>query len=253
MQLGGEGTRQAPTQAKADPLAPTLVQGSEKPSFTPLTLADDTPKERYTLELNERSEDSAPQQPDQQKPWNPQPQAPTAASGWNVTANQPQYGGGTTTGNSAFSSQSTQQSGAAKPAQPGGPSTPTSNSGDGLGVVYRDDSPRDNASSNTLLRGYTKTRDEVEEDRRFEEQKRALEERAERLRRLSFNVKSTEGSDELENVPAYMRKNTTLGKDGQSSNDAGLSGYSIGVNPEQGGGQAHIQTLNTFLEGKKPD
>jgi hypothetical protein len=67
-------------------------------------------------------------------------------------------------------------------------------------------------------------------------------------------VKGGEGSDELENVPAYMRKNTTLGKDGQSGNDSGYSGYSVGVNPEQGaGGQAHIQTLNTFLEGKKPD
>ena len=68
--------------------------------------------------------------------------------------------------------------------------------------------------------------EEIEEKQRFEEQKRALEDRAERLRRMSFNIKGSESNDEMEAVPAYMRKN----------------------NP-----QAAIQTINTFLDGKKPD
>ncbi len=97
------------------------------------------------------------------------------------------------------------------------------------------------------------TPDEMEEKRRFEEQKRALEERAERLRRLSFNIKGGEGTDDLENVPAYMRRNVDLPNGGGSTDNSYLSGYSVGVNDGQQGKQASIQTINTFLDGKKPD
>jgi len=96
------------------------------------------------------------------------------------------------------------------------------------------------------------TADEIEEKRRFEEQKRALEDRAERLRRMSFNIKGTDGSDEMENVPAYMRKNMKL--DNQvASSDSYYSGYSVGMHDNQDNPQAAIQTINTFLDGKKPD
>jgi cell division protein FtsZ len=95
------------------------------------------------------------------------------------------------------------------------------------------------------------TADEIEENRRFEEQKRALEDRAERLRRMSFNIKSTDSADEMESVPAYMRKNVQL--DNQASSDRPFySGYTVGMdnnNNSQGG----INTINTFLEGNKPD
>ena len=94
------------------------------------------------------------------------------------------------------------------------------------------------------------TADEIEEKRRFEEQKKALEDRAERLRRMSFNIKSTDSSDELESVPAYMRKNVQL--DNQASSERPFySGYTVGMdnNNNQGG----INTINTFLEGNKPD
>lgn len=94
--------------------------------------------------------------------------------------------------------------------------------------------------------------DELEEKRRFEEQKRMLEERAERLRKLSFNIKGGDTTDDLENVPAYMRRNVNLDNAGSSS-DTYYSGYSIGVNDQQKGNQASIQTINTFLDGKKPD
>jgi cell division protein FtsZ len=94
---------------------------------------------------------------------------------------------------------------------------------------------------------------ELEEKRRFEEQKRALEERAERLRRISFNIKATESEDELESVPAYVRKNVKL-DDSVTSSDVFYSGYSVGVQKEQKNNQqATIQTINTFLDGKKPD
>ena len=96
------------------------------------------------------------------------------------------------------------------------------------------------------------TEDEIEEKRRFEEQKKALEDRAERLRRMSFNIKGNESVDDIENVPAYMRKNMKL-DNGVSSSDTFYSGYTVGHNDEQNNPQATIQTINTFLDGKKPD
>ncbi len=96
------------------------------------------------------------------------------------------------------------------------------------------------------------SQDELEEKHRFEEQKKALEDRAERLRRMSFNIKGTESSDEMEAVPAYMRKNTKL-DNGAGSSDSYYSGYTVGVNDHDANPQAAIQTINTFLDGKKPD
>lgn len=96
------------------------------------------------------------------------------------------------------------------------------------------------------------TEDEMEEKRRFEEQKRALEDRAERLRRMSFNIKGNESTDEMEAVPAYMRKNVKL-DNGVASADNYYSGYAVGMNDQNKNSQASIQTINTFLDGKKPD
>ena len=93
---------------------------------------------------------------------------------------------------------------------------------------------------------------ELEEKRRFEEQKRALEDRAERLRKMSFNVKGAESPDELENIPAYMRQNTNLDNSSASTNNY-YSKYNVGTNNDQQQTQASIQTINTFLDGKKPD
>lgn len=94
--------------------------------------------------------------------------------------------------------------------------------------------------------------DEIAEKKAFEEQKKALEDRAERLRRMSFNIKGSEANDEMENVPAYVRKNMNI-DNGVASADTFYSKYSIGVNDDKDNNQASIQTINTFLDGKKPD
>jgi len=96
------------------------------------------------------------------------------------------------------------------------------------------------------------TADELEEKRRFEDQKRSLEERAERLRRMSFNIKASESSDDMEAVPAYVRRKVQLNDDVASS-DVFYSGYSVGINDQQQNNKGSIQTINTFLDGKKPD
>lgn len=100
--------------------------------------------------------------------------------------------------------------------------------------------------------GRVLTAAELEEKRIFEEQKRALEERAERLRRMSFDVKAGEGHDDVENVPAYVRKNVRI-DDTVASSDTFYSGYSVGVNDKNEEGKADLQSINTFLQGKKPD
>lgn len=100
---------------------------------------------------------------------------------------------------------------------------------------------------------HTLTPDEIEEKRRFEEQKKSLEDRAERLRRMSFNIKANESSDDLENVPAYVRRQMNIDNNGVASSDTFYSGYSVGVNGQQQNNQGTIQTINTFLDGKKPD
>ncbi len=119
-----------------------------------------------------------------------------------------------------------------------------------ISMVIRNEEP---AKEESLKIGsHYLTPEELEEKRRFEEQKRALEERAERLRRLSFNIKGTESPDELENVPAYVRQKVEL-DNSVASAEKFYSGYSVGVNEQQKGQQASIQTINTFLDGKKPD
>lgn len=121
----------------------------------------------------------------------------------------------------------------------------------GIQLVIKQDAPQQGDDS-FRMGDHMMSADEIEEKRRFEEQKRALEERAERLRRMSFNIKGTESGDELESVPAYVRRNINV-DNGAASSDTFYSGYSVGVNNDQQNNQASIQTINTFLDGKKPD
>ncbi len=96
------------------------------------------------------------------------------------------------------------------------------------------------------------TEDEIEEKRRFEDQKKAFEDRAARLRSLSMNIRGNENGDEIESVPAYLRKNLNI-ENPPASSDSFYSGYTVGMNGQQDGGKAGIQTINTFLDGRKPD
>lgn len=96
------------------------------------------------------------------------------------------------------------------------------------------------------------TATELEEKRRFEEQKRALEERAERLRRMSFDIKSEDSADEVEKVPAYVRKNMNIDNTVASS-ETFYSGYSVDADDKNDNSKGNINTINTFLQGKKPD
>jgi len=83
-----------------------------------------------------------------------------------------------------------------------------------------------------------------------EEQKRKAAERLHKLRNLSFNFNSADPNNEFENVPAYIRRNMELYGNSYSAVENFYSHYEIKKDDND---QAQISTINTFLDGKKPD
>jgi cell division protein FtsZ len=83
-----------------------------------------------------------------------------------------------------------------------------------------------------------------------EEQKRRAAERLHKLRNLSFNVNSVDPNSEFENVPAYIRRNMELYGNSISAVENFYSNYTVKKDENN---NTQISTLNTFLDGKKPD
>lgn len=81
-----------------------------------------------------------------------------------------------------------------------------------------------------------------------EEEKRKAAERLQKLRNLSFNINAADPNNELESVPAYIRRNMEL-HNSSASVENFYSNYSIKAENNN----VHISTINTFLDGKKPD
>ncbi len=81
-----------------------------------------------------------------------------------------------------------------------------------------------------------------------DEQKRRAQERIQKLRNLSFNINSADASSEFDSVPAYVRKN--MEQSGNASIENFYSKYTV-KSDENDKGQ--ISSINTFLDGKKPD
>ena len=84
-----------------------------------------------------------------------------------------------------------------------------------------------------------------------EEQKRRAEERIHKLRNLSYNQNTLDAENEFENVPAYVRRNLELFRNNKLT--AVEDFYSkVSVKKDENG-QTQISTINTFLDGKKPE
>ena len=84
----------------------------------------------------------------------------------------------------------------------------------------------------------------------MEEQQRKQAERVAKLRSISFNVKNMDNNAELENVPAYLRRNVNL-DNGAGSAEHLYSNYTVSDQGQDN--HTEINTINTFLDGKKPD
>jgi cell division protein FtsZ len=85
--------------------------------------------------------------------------------------------------------------------------------------------------------------DEAEELRR-----RAID-RIAKLRNLSFNINAADPNNEFETVPAYLRRNMEL-HNSIADVESFYSNYTVKSDENN---QAEISTINTFLDGKKPD
>jgi cell division protein FtsZ len=85
--------------------------------------------------------------------------------------------------------------------------------------------------------------DEAEELRR-----RAID-RIAKLRNLSFNINAVDPNNEFETVPAYLRRNMEL-HNSIADVESFYSNYTVKTDENN---QAEISTINTFLDGKKPD
>ncbi|HYE55841.1 MAG TPA: cell division protein FtsZ [Chitinophagaceae bacterium] len=82
-----------------------------------------------------------------------------------------------------------------------------------------------------------------------EEQKRRAAERIQKLRNLSFNINAADPNNEFETVPAYIRRNLELYNTISPAQDF-YSSYEVKTDANN---NTSISTLNTFLDGKKPD
>ena len=84
-----------------------------------------------------------------------------------------------------------------------------------------------------------------------EDQKKRAAERIQKLRNLNYNMNSSsDTSGEFDAVPAYIRRNMELFGNTLTSVENFYSKYTVGKDENN---QTQISTINTFLDGKKPD
>ena len=84
-----------------------------------------------------------------------------------------------------------------------------------------------------------------------EEQRRKVAERIQKLRNLSFNINNTNDSNnDFESVPAYVRRNMEMFGNTLASVENYYSKYTVDKDENN---QTQISTINTFMDGKKPD
>lgn len=94
---------------------------------------------------------------------------------------------------------------------------------------------------------------EIEEPSPIDEaeaQRARAAERLYKLRNLSFNFNAQDPNNEYESIPAYVRHNLQVHNTTLASVEKFYSSYSVGKDENN---VTQISTINTFLEGKKPD
>jgi cell division protein FtsZ len=79
--------------------------------------------------------------------------------------------------------------------------------------------------------------------------KRRAAERINKLRNLSFNINAADPNNEFETVPAYIRRNLEL-YNTISNVENFYSSYEVKTDENN---NTEISTINTFLDGKRPD
>src|SRR5215203_3883002 len=117
-------------------------------------------------------------------------------------------------------------------------------------LVIRNDIPAADATTSHQTQTPQPHANELALPDAAEDQKRRAAERLQKLRNLSFNINAADPNNEFEAVPAYIRRNMELFNN-TSTVENFYSKYEIRDNGDGKG--ANISTINTFLDGKKPD
>lgn len=112
-------------------------------------------------------------------------------------------------------------------------------------LVMREEAPSNLEVNNARQNNYDIPVDNVEE------QRKKVAERIQKLRNLSFNINNgSDPNNEFESVPAYVRRNMDLFGNTLASVENYYSKYTVEKDENN---QTQISTINTFLDGKKPD
>ncbi|MBS1655694.1 MAG: cell division FtsZ family protein, partial [Bacteroidetes bacterium] len=120
-----------------------------------------------------------------------------------------------------------------------------------LQLVIREDIPAaDEPLAHQTLPPLNSSAEEPALQDMADEQQRRAAERLQKLRNLSFNVNAADPNNEFETVPAYIRRNMELYGNSISAVENFYSSYEVKTDNNN---QTQISTINTFLEGKKPD
>jgi cell division protein FtsZ len=120
-------------------------------------------------------------------------------------------------------------------------------------LVFKDDiptadEPRAHQIQQPVVVAETAAEEPAMQDE-VEEQKRRASERINKLRNLSFNINGADPNNEFETVPAYIRRNLEL-YNTISNVENFYSNYEVKTDENN---NTEISTINTFLDGKKPD
>ncbi|WP_346319108.1 cell division protein FtsZ [Chitinophaga sp. YIM B06452] len=220
-----------PDEEIKDVMAPKLVEPQvAHPAPTAAFVPPAPPRETYTLNIEPVEEPAQPQQPAQPQPiQQAQPQPVQQAQ------QQPSAPAGSSSGGYLNRPSNIY----VEPVN--------NNQQDEMKMVYKEETAPEPEPAQPQQQAQPQPQQLLDEQQ--EEQKRKQMERVAKLRSISFNVKNMENNQEIENVPAYLRRNVNL-DNGAGSAEHFYSSYTVGNGQND---QAEINTINTFLDGKKPD
>lgn len=118
-------------------------------------------------------------------------------------------------------------------------------------LVEKPETPETADSANAQANsGHYKSVEEPAMQDDAEELKRKTAERIQKLRNLSYTVNAADPNNEFETIPAYIRRNMELFGSTLTSAEQFYSKYTVKTDENN---QSQISTINTFLDGKKPD
>ncbi|MBD0295848.1 MAG: cell division protein FtsZ [Flavisolibacter sp.] len=116
-------------------------------------------------------------------------------------------------------------------------------------LVIRDNIPAAEEPKVPTQKANTPPAEDPAPQDKAEDEKRKTAERLHKLRNLSFNINVADPNNEFESVPAYIRRNMEL-HNSTANVENFYSNYSVKSDANK---QGHISTINSFLDGKKPD